>query len=111
VLPRLSIDGRAYSAFWNVNTNNRISFAADGEMVLSFDTTFIEEWIDHRGLTRWPELRTMAPYFDWQNGKSWQAAMLAAIELATGARLIEEWIEEERSYLTSPELTMDWSQG
>nr|WP_281391006.1 DUF6461 domain-containing protein [Streptosporangium album] len=108
VLPRLSVGARAYSAFWNVNANNRISFAADGQMILSFNTTFfVEDWIDAPGLARWPELRTMVPYFDRQNGKSWRAAMLAAIELATGARLTEEWIEEERSYLTSQEPTAD----
>ncbi|GAA3520111.1 hypothetical protein FHR32_003738 [Streptosporangium album] len=108
MLPRLSVGARAYSAFWNVNANNRISFAADGQMILSFNTTFfVEDWIDAPGLARWPELRTMVPYFDRQNGKSWRAAMLAAIELATGARLTEEWIEEERSYLTSQEPTAD----
>nr|WP_278249082.1 DUF6461 domain-containing protein [Streptosporangium minutum] len=105
VLPRLSVGGRAYSAFWNVNANNRISCAVDGEMVLSFDTTFIEDWIEEPGLARWPELRAMVPYFDWQNGQSWRAAMLTVIELATGARLTEGWTEEERSYLTSQEAT------
>ncbi|MFI7440890.1 hypothetical protein [Nonomuraea indica] len=29
--------GRAYSAYWNVNGTNRMGFAADGEMVFSFD--------------------------------------------------------------------------
>lgn len=106
-LPRLSTNARAYSAFWNVNANNRISFAADGEMILTFDTMFVEDWIDLPNLARWPELRTMVPYFDWQNGKSWRAAMLAAIELTTGARLSEEWVEQERPYLISQEPVAD----
>ncbi|WP_030455331.1 DUF6461 domain-containing protein [Herbidospora cretacea] len=107
VLPRLSVGGRAYSAYWNVNANNRLSFAADGEMVLSFDGMYIEEVIDQPELSRWPELLTMAPKFNWRKGQSWRAAMLSAIEMATGARLTEEWVTAGRSFLTSPEITLD----
>ncbi|GLX96555.1 DUF6461 domain-containing protein [Herbidospora sp. NBRC 101105] len=107
VLPRLSVGGRAYSAYWNVNGTNRLSFAADGEMVLSFDSMYFDESMD---LSRWPELLTMAPDFDWRKGKSWRAAMLAAIEMATGARLTEEWVGAGRSFLTSPEAVLDLSE-
>ncbi|TKK90443.1 hypothetical protein FDA94_05440 [Herbidospora galbida] len=108
VLPRLSAGGRAYSAYWNVNGNNRLSFAADGEMVLSFDAMFVEE--SRPDLARWPELLTQLPHFDWEKGESWRAAMLAAIDLATGARLTKEWIGAGWSFLTSPETTLDLSE-
>ncbi|MEV5895792.1 DUF6461 domain-containing protein [Nonomuraea fuscirosea] len=103
VLPRLSAGGRAYSVYWNVNANNRIAFAADGETVFTVDAMYPEEWVHEVNLARWPELTAMAPHFRWRRGKSWRAAALATVELTTGARLSLEWLEQERPYLTGQE--------
>ncbi|MET9067723.1 DUF6461 domain-containing protein [Streptosporangium sandarakinum] len=102
-LPRLSVGARAYSVYWNVNANNRIGFAAGGEMLLMLDAMYPQAWASQPNLARWPELGMMAPHFNWRNGKSWRAAALATIELTTGARLSLEWIEQERPYLVSRE--------
>lgn len=99
VLPRLSAGGRAYSAYWNVNATNSIGFAVDGEMALSFDGMYAEEATGLSGWDRWPEVQAVLPYFDWENGESWRAAALTAIELATGVRLSEEWVNEAPSFL------------
>lgn len=99
VLPRLSAGGRAYSVRWNVNANNRIGFAADGEMVLTVDAMYPERWAHKADLAWWPELTAMASHFRWRKGKSWRVAALATVELTTGARLGLEWIEQERPYI------------
>lgn len=96
VLPRLSAGGRAYSAYWNVNATNSIGFAVDGEMVFSFNGMYAEEATELHG---WPQVQAVLPYFDWQKGESWRAAALTAIELATGARLSEEWVSEAPFFL------------
>ncbi|MFF0572830.1 DUF6461 domain-containing protein [Streptosporangium saharense] len=106
-LPRLSVGARAYSVYWNVNANNRVAFAADGELLLMVDAMYPEEWAQEPNLARWPELAAMVPHFKWRNGKSWQAAALAAIELTTGARLSLEWFDQERPYLTSQDPVSD----
>ncbi|MEU4696803.1 DUF6461 domain-containing protein [Nonomuraea dietziae] len=100
VLSRLSMGGRAYSAYWNVNATNSVGFAVDGEMVLSFDAMFTEEAVGLPGWERWPQVQAVLPYFDWERGESWRAAALTAIELATGVRLSEEWVGEAPSFLT-----------
>ncbi|WP_433248731.1 DUF6461 domain-containing protein [Streptosporangium sp. CA-135522] len=101
VLSRLSTDARAYSVYWNVNANNRVAFAADGELLLTVDAMYPEAWAHEPNLARWPELAIMAPHFKWKNGKSWRATALATVELTTGARLSLEWLEQEHPYLTS----------
>ncbi|MEV6867676.1 DUF6461 domain-containing protein [Streptosporangium subroseum] len=107
VLPRLSVGARAYSVYWNVNANNHIGFAADGEMLLMVDAMYPERWTHEPNLARWPELMAMAPHFRWRKGKSWRAAALATIELTTGARLSLEWLDRERPYLTSQDPAVD----
>ncbi|MEV0597100.1 DUF6461 domain-containing protein [Nonomuraea cavernae] len=99
VLPRLSVGGRAYSAYWNVNATNRVSFAVDGEMVLSFNAMYAEEAVGLPGWDRWPHVQAVLPYFDWKKGESWRAAALTAVELAPGVRLSEEWVNEAPSFL------------
>ncbi|WP_125643079.1 DUF6461 domain-containing protein [Nonomuraea sp. WAC 01424] len=99
VLPRLSTNGRAHSAYWNVNATNSIGFAVDGEMVFSFDAMYAEEATGRPGWDRWPEVQAILRYFDWEEGESWRAAALTAIELATGARLSEEWVSAAPSFL------------
>jgi hypothetical protein len=99
VLPRLSVGGRAYSAYWNVNATNRVSFAVDGEMVLSFNAMYAEEAVELPGWGRWPQAQVVLPYFDWKKGESCWAAALTAIELATRVRLSEEWVNEAPSFL------------
>ncbi|MFE3455407.1 DUF6461 domain-containing protein [Nonomuraea sp. NPDC059194] len=100
VLPRLSVGGRAYSAYWNVNATNSVGFAVDGEMVLSFNAMYAEEAMGLPGWERWPQVQAVLPYFDWERGESCWAAALTAIELATGVRLSEEWVAEAPSFLT-----------
>ncbi|MFI6899706.1 hypothetical protein ACIBKY_00525 [Nonomuraea sp. NPDC050394] len=100
VLPRLSMGGRAYSAYWNVNRTNSVGFAVDGEMVLSFDAMYAEEARRLPGWERWPQVGEILPYFDWRKGESCWAAALTAIELATDVRLGEEWIAEASSFIT-----------
>jgi hypothetical protein len=69
-LSRLSMGGRAYSAYWNVNATNSVGFAVDGEMVLSFDAMFTEEAMGLPGWERWPQVQAVLPYFDWERGKA-----------------------------------------
>ncbi|MFI6476380.1 DUF6461 domain-containing protein [Nonomuraea sp. NPDC050663] len=99
VLPRLSSGGRAYSAYWNVNAVNSIGFAADGEMVLSFNALYAEEAMGLPGWARWPQVQAVLPYFDWEKGENCWAAALTAIELATGVRLSEGWTSEAPYFL------------
>ncbi|MGI5284310.1 DUF6461 domain-containing protein [Nonomuraea polychroma] len=70
VLPRLSVGGRAYSAYWNVNATNCIGFAVDGEMVLSFNAMYAEEAVGLPGWDRWPQVQAVLHYFDWRNGRA-----------------------------------------
>ncbi|GAA2214421.1 hypothetical protein GCM10009850_098860 [Nonomuraea monospora] len=107
VLPRLSVGARAYSVYWNANAGNHIAFAADGEMLLAVDAMYPERWVHEPNVGRWPELTAMAPHFRWRNGKSWRAAALATIELTTGSRLSQDWLEQERSHLTSRDPVVD----
>ncbi|MET9341514.1 DUF6461 domain-containing protein [Nonomuraea sp. NPDC003804] len=100
VLPRLSVGGRAYSAYWNVNGTNSVGFAADGEMVLSFNAIYAEEAMGLPGWERWPQVQAVLPLFEWKKGESWRAAALTAVELATGVRLSEEWVGEAPFFLT-----------
>ncbi|MEU3167317.1 DUF6461 domain-containing protein [Streptosporangium sp. NPDC006930] len=106
-LSRLSVGARAYSVYWNVNANNSVAFAADGELLLMVDAMYPEAWAQEPNLARWPELAVMAPHFKWRNGKSWRAAALATIELTTGARLSLDWFDQERPYLTSQDPASD----
>ncbi|MGW0807555.1 hypothetical protein [Nonomuraea sp. NPDC002799] len=107
VLPRLSVGARAYSIYWNVNGNNCVAFAADGEMLLAVDAMYPERWVHEPNLAHWPELTAMAPHFRWRRGKSWRAAALATVELTTGARLSPEWLGQERPYLTCQDAVVD----
>ncbi|MGW4474901.1 DUF6461 domain-containing protein [Nonomuraea sp. NPDC004354] len=100
VLSRLSVGGRAYSAYWNVNRTNSIGFAVDGEMVLSFNAMYAEEARGLPGWGRWPQVQAVLPFFEWKRGESCWAAALTAIELATGVRLSEEWVGEAPFFLT-----------
>ncbi len=117
VLRRLSTGARVYSAWWNVNANNRLSFAAGGEHLLAIDALFPGRQEDHAGLPRWPELRAMTDFFvelplvdldededdDDLNDRvdyDWQVAFLAVIDHTTGARLTGEWLERPHPYVT-----------
>ncbi|WP_125634673.1 DUF6461 domain-containing protein [Nonomuraea sp. WAC 01424] len=104
VLRRLSEGARVYSAWWNVNAHNRLSFASSGELVLAIDAFGPGRPEDHPGIGQWPELRAMTDFFvDFEErgeDYDWQAAMLAVIDQTTGARLTSEWLEQPHPYVT-----------
>jgi hypothetical protein len=104
VLRRLSRDARVYSAWWNVNAHNRLSFAAGGEPILAIDGLFPGHPDDYPGISRWPELAAMTDFFiefeDRGDDYDWQAAWLAVIDQTTGARLTSEWLDQPHPYAT-----------
>nr|WP_260407838.1 DUF6461 domain-containing protein [Planomonospora venezuelensis] len=117
VLRRLSAGARVYSAWWNVNANNRLSFAAGGEHLLAIDGMFPGQKEHHAHLARWPELQAMTDFFadpppeDLDEDEDdddlgdradydWQAAFLAVIDRTTGARLTGEWLERPHPCVT-----------
>ncbi|MFD8532508.1 DUF6461 domain-containing protein [Streptosporangium canum] len=119
VLRRLSEGARVYSAWWNVNANNLLSFAVGGEHVLAIDALFPGRQEHHAGLARWPELQAMTDFFaepppedldededededdlDARVDHDWRAACLAVIDRTTGARLTGEWLEQPHPYVT-----------
>ncbi|MCA2179551.1 hypothetical protein LDL08_25510 [Nonomuraea glycinis] len=110
-LRRLASNARVYSAWWNVNSVNRLSLAVDGEVLVSIDGLFPGNPEDHPNLARWPELAAMSEFFDFEDedwtgrddGWSWKAGFLTAIELATGVRLDHRWLDTEHPYLALPD--------
>jgi hypothetical protein len=104
VLQRLSRGARAYSAWWNVNYHNRLSFAVGGELILQIDAFFPGRPEDCAGIGRWPELQAMTDFFvefeERDEDYDWQAAWLAVIDQTTGARLTSEWLEQAHPYAT-----------
>ncbi|MGP4102071.1 DUF6461 domain-containing protein [Nonomuraea sp. KM90] len=104
VLQRLSQGARAYSAWWNVNLHNRLSFAAGGELILAIDAFFPGTSEDYPGIGQWPELQAMTDFFvefeERDEDYDWIAAWLAVIEQTTGARLTSEWLEQAHPYIT-----------
>ncbi|GAA3078805.1 DUF6461 domain-containing protein [Streptosporangium carneum] len=117
VLRRLSEGARVYNAWWNVNANNLLSFAAAGEHVLAIDALFPGRPEHHAGLARWPELQAMTDFFaeplpedldedededdlDGRADHDWKPACLAVIDHTTGARLTGEWLEQPHPYVT-----------
>lgn len=107
-LRRLASSARVYSAWWNVNSVNRLSLAVDGEVLLSIDGLFPGRPEDHPNLAWWPEVTTMSEFFldvedeDWtgrDDGWNWKAGFLTAVELATGVRLDRQWLDAEHPYL------------
>lgn len=106
-LRRLASNARVYSAWWNVNSVNRLSLVVDSEVLLSIDGLFPGDPEDHPNLTWWPELAAMSEFFDFEDedwtgrddGWSWKAGFLTAVELATGVRLDRQWLDTEHPYL------------
>ncbi|MET9245510.1 DUF6461 domain-containing protein [Nonomuraea sp. NPDC003709] len=104
VLQRLSQGARVYSAWWNVNSHNRLSFAAGGEIMLMIDAFFPGRPEDYPGIGQWPELQAMTDFFvefdERDEDYDWSAAWLAVIDQTTGARLTSEWLEQAHPYVT-----------
>ncbi|MGN9786838.1 DUF6461 domain-containing protein [Nonomuraea sp. ZG12] len=104
VLQRLSQGARVYSAWWNVNLHNRLSFAAGGELILAVDAIFPGDPEDYPGIDQWPELQAMTDFFvdfeERDEDYDWIAAWLAVIDQTTGARLTGDWLEQAHPYMT-----------
>ncbi|MBP2706213.1 hypothetical protein JOL79_20600 [Microbispora sp. RL4-1S] len=107
-LRRLSSNARVYSAWWNVNSVNRLSLTVNGEVLVSINGLFPGRPEDHPNLASWPELTAMSEFFlDYVDedflGRDdrwdWRAGFLTAIELATGVRLDRQWLDVEHPYL------------
>ncbi|WP_169986744.1 DUF6461 domain-containing protein [Microbispora sp. H10836] len=99
VLRRLSRDGRVCGVYWNVEGNNRLSYAADGRVLVSLDAMFSEEWDDDIFAVLEPELRAMTEMLTEDEG-DWQAAAMTVVESVTGVRLTAEWLAEAYPYIT-----------
>ncbi|WP_084957040.1 DUF6461 domain-containing protein [Thermoactinospora rubra] len=104
VLRRLSREARVYSAWWNVNAVNRLSFAADGELVLTIDALFPGSPEHYPGISRWPELEAMEDFFvefeERGDDYDWRAAWLALVDQTTGAKLTSQWLDQEHPCVT-----------
>lgn len=92
VLSRLSARARVHSAYWDMDGNNRLTYAADGRVRATLDAMEPEESPGEGHRRLWPELEIVEEAA--AAGDDWQAAALAAVELATGARLGRDWLEE-----------------
>ncbi|MFJ2034080.1 hypothetical protein [Streptosporangium sp. NPDC087985] len=101
VLRRLSTDSRVYSAYWDIEGNNRVSHAAAGEVVVALDAMEPEEWGSEDYLRRWPELEIVLEAV-LADEEDWQAAALAAVELATGVGLDATWLDDRHPYFGVP---------
>ncbi|MEV7808668.1 DUF6461 domain-containing protein [Microbispora sp. NPDC088329] len=99
VLRRLSRDGRVCGVYWNVEGNNKLSYAADGRVLVSLDAMFSEEWDDDDFAGLEPELRVMTELLAGDED-DWQAAAMTVVELVTGVRLTGEWLAGAHPYLT-----------
>ncbi|MEU4834026.1 DUF6461 domain-containing protein [Streptosporangium sp. NPDC023615] len=115
VLRRLSEGAHVYSAWWDVNANNQLSFAAGGEHLLAIDGMFPGQREHHAHLARWPGLQAMTDFFaepppedpdedendlDGRAYYDWKAAFLAVIDHTTGVWLTGEWLEQPHPYVT-----------
>ncbi|MFI9592599.1 hypothetical protein [Nonomuraea sp. NPDC052265] len=94
VLRRLSEGARVYSAWWNVNANNLLSFAAGGEHLLAIDALFPGRQENHAGLERWPELQAMTDFFTAPH-PSFETALrphrlLAAVERSAAGGIVQK---------------------
>ncbi|MEU6411848.1 DUF6461 domain-containing protein [Microbispora sp. NPDC046933] len=99
VLRRLSRDGRVCGVYWNVEGDNKLSYAADGRVLVSLDAMFSEEWDDDDFAALEPELRVMTGLLA-EDEDEWQAAAMTVVELVTGVRLTGEWLSGAHPYLT-----------
>lgn len=104
VLKRLSHQAHVYSAWWNVNADNQLSFAANAELLLTLDALFPGSPDHHPALSHWPELEATRDIFIEFDKRAhdydWRAACLALIEQTTGARLTSEWLDQAHPCIT-----------
>lgn len=90
VLRRVSVGGRAVSAYWNVNASARFSYVVDGRLLTSFEAgdPGRRHGADPDCLE---EARSGLP---WDDG-DWVALMLALAGRVTGLRPGPEWLARE----------------
>ncbi|GLX10839.1 DUF6461 domain-containing protein [Microbispora sp. NBRC 16548] len=99
VLRRLSRDGRVCGVYWNVEGGNKLSYAADGRVLVDLDALFWDEWAGDDFAVLEPELRAMTELLS-EDEDDWQAAAMTVVELVTGVRLTGEWLTEAHPYVT-----------
>ncbi|MEV5745006.1 DUF6461 domain-containing protein [Microbispora rosea] len=99
VLRRLSRDGRVCGVYWNVEGDNRLSYAAEGRVLVNLDAMFWDEWTGDDFAVLEPELRAMTDLLAGDED-DWQAAAMTVVELVTGVRLTAEWLSGAHPYLT-----------
>ncbi|TQS30447.1 hypothetical protein FLW16_04070 [Microbispora sp. KK1-11] len=99
VLRRLSRDGRVCGVYWDVDGNNRLSYAAGGRVLVRLDAMFWDEWTGDDFAVLEPELRAMTELLSGDED-DWQAAAMTVVELVTGVRLTGEWLAGTHPYLT-----------
>lgn len=92
-LRRLSRDGRVCGVYWNVEGDNRLSYAADGAVLVNLDAMFWDEWTGDDFAVLEPESRAMTELLAGDED-DWQAAALAHLAglLATRFRLGESGV-------------------
>ena len=101
VLRRLSLGGAlVHSAYWNIESDNAFSYAANGEVVAVFDAQFPEE----RGGSNPDAVENFrAPLWASARPEDWQEAMLSLVELRTGIALESSWFERQHLSVLTPE--------
>ncbi|WP_424533134.1 DUF6461 domain-containing protein [Sphaerisporangium viridialbum] len=99
VLERLSADGRVCSIYWDVDGNNRLSYAVNGRVLVAVDAMEPEESVVDQYPALAAELQTLAEAVA-ADEEDWQAAAMAVVEIVTGIRLTREWLGEPHTYVT-----------
>lgn len=104
VLSALSVGTEAYSACWSVNCDSRLSYAAYGELLTSFDGLAP----DYRQGAQ-PEALDdhLGDLYETVNdpGLDFRAGMLAVIERRTAVRLDRDWLRREHEAILIPTRT------
>ncbi|MEU7910007.1 DUF6461 domain-containing protein [Microbispora bryophytorum] len=93
VLRRLSRDGRVCGVYWNVEGDNRLSYAADGRVLVNLDAMFWDEWTGDDVAVLEPELRAMTDLLAGDED-DWQAAAMTALRLVCG--VVDRAAERDR---------------
>jgi hypothetical protein len=90
MLTRLSENGRAHSAYWNVNALSALSCAALGYLLVTFEGLFPDDRTGVDACALDDELGLLHESLQAQELDTW-AVMMAIVERRTGLRLEDRW--------------------
>ncbi|AQZ64634.1 unnamed protein product [[Actinomadura] parvosata subsp. kistnae] len=96
-LSRVSAGGRACGVYWDVDGNNRLTFAAGGRIVLSVDAMEPEDRDGEVTAEVAPGVAALEGVVA-ADDEEWQQGALVAVELYTGVRLTSQWLGSPHPY-------------